>query len=315
MSIQNISVIGAGTMGHGIALVFAMHGYPVSLYEPFAPVREAALGKIRTDLEFLAGEDYIPPALVEETLGRVALFGGLADAVAEADYVLEATPEKLELKQDLFGQLDRLCPAHTVLASNTSSLVFSDMTAQLPPERKARTMVCHWYNPAHLLPIAELSCFGNMPEALFQEIWDLYVKCEKQPVKVVRDIPGLVANRLLHAQAREAFHLIEMGAAAPEDIDRALKYGPGFRSATTGLLEVADLGGLDIWCAAEDNLFPALDDSTRASDALRQKVEAGRLGLKNGAGFFDYSAAERERVQLDFYRRLVVQLKASREYA
>ena len=124
----------------------------------------------------------------------------------------------------------------------------------------------------------------------------------------------MVANRLLHAQAREVFYLLEIGAAEKEDLDRALLYGPCFRNATTGMLEVADMGGLDIWLAAEDNLFGALCNSDRASDAMRRQVEQGRLGIKTGGGFYDYSEEDRQRIQEDFYRRLLIQLKASSQY-
>ena len=311
---ERIAVIGAGTMGHGIAHVFARHGYRVSLYEAFDAVRGAVMDQIRSELAFLAGEGYIGADAVERTLHNITLYGQLGPAVRDADFVIEAIPEQLELKQELFARLDRLCPAHTVLASNTSSLPLGEMIAGLPEARRARAMVCHWYNPPHLIPIAELSCFGNMDEAVFQEVYDLHVRAGKRPVTVRRDIPGLVANRILHAMAREVFHLIELGAASPEDVDAALKFGPGFRAATTGILEAADMGGLDVWCACEDNLFAQLDNSTRACAALRDKVAQGKLGLKSGAGFFDYPEGERQAVKRAFEKRLLVQLKASEAY-
>ena len=310
--IERIAVIGAGTMGHGIAHVFAMHGYQVNLYEAFDQVREAVLGQIREELNFLAEEDYIEKDRVEDTLSRITLYGELAPAVREADFVIEAIPEQLELKKELFAQLDRLCPAHTVFASNTSSIPLGQMIEDLPDHRKAHAMVCHWDNPPHLIPIAELSCFGNMDENVFQQVYDLHVRAGKRPVRVLKDIPGLIANRMLHAMAREVFHLVEIGAASPEDIDVALKFGPGFRAATTGILEAADMGGLDVWCACEDNLFSQLDNSTSACEFLREKVEQGKLGLKSGAGFYDYP--QRDAVKNAFNKRLLTQLKASERY-
>lgn len=312
--IKKISVLGAGTMGHGMANVFAMHGYKVNLYESFEAVRNSVLAKIKSELEFLVSEDYIPASKVEETLLNITLHSDLAKAVKDADYVIEATPENLELKQNLFKQLDELCPKKTIIASNTSSLPLTDMMVLLTEERKRRTMVCHWYNPAHLIPIAELSFFGNMDEKVFDEVNELYTVCEKQPVKVLKDIPGLIANRMLHALAREVFTLIEIGAASPEDIDKALKFGPGFRSATTGMLEVADMGGLDIWCTVQDNLFKELNNSDKACDMLREKITSGKLGLKTGEGFFDYPDEVRVKLQNDFNKRLIIQLKASKNY-
>ena len=310
--INNIAVIGAGTMGHGIAHVFAMHGYPVRLYESFESVRNTVMDQIRAELDFMVQEGYIGQADVERAVGNITLYGELEPAVRDADFVIEAIPERLELKQELFAQLDRLCPAHTVFASNTSSLPLGEMIRDLPEARKAHAMVCHWYNPPHLIPIAELSCFGNMDANVFQQVYDLHVKAGKRPVRVLKDIPGLIANRMLHAMAREVFHLVEIGAASPEDIDTALKFGPGFRAATTGILEAADMGGLDVWCACEDNLFAELDNSTCACPALRDKVEQGKLGLKSGEGFYDYP--QRDAVKNAFNKRLLTQLKASEHY-
>ncbi len=312
--IHTIAVIGAGTMGHGIATVFALHGYPVRLYESFEQVRATVLDTIRGELDFMVQEGALPPCRVEQALEHITVYSRLEPAVERADFVIEAIPERLELKRELFAQLDRLCPAETIFASNTSSLRLDDMTAGLPDARKARTMVCHWYNPAHLIPIAELSCFGNMDEAVFQEVYDLHRKVGKQPIRVLKDIPGLIANRILHAMAREVFHLMETGAASAQDIDRALKYGPGFRSATAGILETADMGGLDVWCACEDNLFPSLNRSTAACGDLRRRVEQGWLGLKTGAGFFDYPPEVRDAARQAFNRRLLTQLQASETF-
>lgn len=313
--IHKIAVIGAGTMGHGIAEVFAMHGYDVRLCETYAVnMLDTVKAQMQAELEFMAGEDYIPAALVQETLNRVSLHSELERAVADADFVIEAVAENLAVKKGLFAQLDKLCPAHTIFASNTSSLPLRDMMADLPAERQARCMVCHWYNPAHLIPIAELSCFGNMDEDVFREVYELHVNAGKKPIRVLKDIPGLIANRILHALAREVFHLIEIGAASPEDIDRALKFGPGFRSATTGILESADMGGLDVWCAVEDNLFPELDSATAANSFLRGKVEQSKLGLKSGEGFYEYPEEIRQQVREAFNRRLLAQLKVSRQF-
>jgi len=312
--IRNISVVGAGTMGHGIANVFAMAGYPVKLYESFDQVRESVMAKIKEELEVLVSENYMEKEMVEDTLKNITLFSSLEEAVKDADFVIEAVPENLQLKQELFAQLDNFCPEHTLFASNTSSLPLHEMMKHLPKARQSKTMVCHWYNPAHLIPIAELSYFGNMEETAFQAVYDLHVKAGKKPVKVLKDIPGLIANRLLHALAREAFHLMEIGAASPEDIDNALKYGPGFRSATTGILEVADMGGLDIWCAVEDNLFKELCNGTSASGKMREKVANGNLGIKTGAGFYAYPEETRDAVRNAFNKRLLVQLTASKNY-
>jgi len=298
-------------MGHGIASVFALSGFTVALYEENEGVRALVLDRIRSELLFMAGENYIREDQIESTLSNITLHSELEPAAEGADFVIEAIPENPEDKKNLLIKLDSICPPRTIFATSTSSLPLSDMIEDLPAERKARTMVCHWYNPAYLIPIAELSYFGNTDESVFTEVYDLHVSIGKQPVKVLKDIPGLIANRMLHAMAREVFHLIEIGAASAEDIDKALMYGPGFRSAASGILETADMGGLDVWCAVEDNLFKELNNSPRASDFIRDKVRQGKLGIKSGEGFFLYPADKKTDARNAFNKRLLAQLKAS----
>jgi 3-hydroxybutyryl-CoA dehydrogenase len=301
-------------MGHGIALTYALAGCRVSLYDGFEPARAAAPRRIWESLSFLAEEGFLREAEARGAADRITLFDTLAEAVRDAELVLESVPENLALKRELFAELDALCPPDCVLASNTSSLPLSGITEGLRKERRAMAMVCHWYNPPFLIPIVELSFFGNMDAEVFERVRELHIRAGKQPVKVLKDIPGLVANRILHAMAREVFHLIEIEAASPEDIDRALKFGPGFRAATTGLLETADMGGLDIWCAAEDNLFPELNNADRACDLLRDYAARGKLGVKSGEGFFPYPGGTATAVVAAFRKRLLTQLRASGTY-
>lgn len=312
--IKKIAVLGAGTMGHGIAESFAMYGYSVNLYEVDAKRLLAAKSEIKAELELLAEEDFIKAAAVETILANITCCDDLKQAVGDRDYVIEAAPEILELKQNLFKQLDELCPAHTILASNTSSLPLNEMMARVSEARKQKMMVNHWYNPAHLMPIVELSCFGNMPEETFNEVRAMFRAIKKQTVKVLKDVPGLVANRIQQGVAREAFSIIEQGIAAPEDVDIALKFGPAFRYATTGQLEVADFGGLDIWCVVGDNLLKVMDNRQAANPLLQQKVQEGKLGLKSGEGFFKYNAEEIPAIRKKFMKKLIHQLKASEYY-
>lgn len=312
--IRNVSIIGAGTMGHGIAHTFARSGCKVSLYDSFEASLKAAPEKMRNEMQFMADEGYITAADIEEALGNITLYSDLQEAVKDADYVIEAIPERMDLKKELFANLDKMCPAHTVFATNTSSLKLSEMICDLPAERQKRCMVSHWYNPAYLIPLAELSCFEGMDEKAFEDVYELYTRSGKQPIRVKKDIPGMIANRLLHSQAREVFYLLEQDAASPEDIDKALKYGVSFRNATTGMLECADMGGIDIWYAAESNFFPYLADNKQPSQLMKQLVDEGNYGIKTGKGFYDYPEEERDARQMAFYKRLMTQLKTSREY-
>jgi len=312
--ITNIAVLGAGTMGHGIAEAFALKGRRVNLYDPDPTRLEVVESEMRSELTILVEEGFIEQDDLETALAAITLHGDLKTAVEDRDYVIESAPEKLAVKQAIMKDLDRLCPSHTILASNTSSIELAQMLEVLSEPRRARTMVNHWYNPAHLIPIVELSDFGNTGPGVYDDVAELYELIGKQAVRVLKDVPGLVANRIQQAVAREAFALIADGVAAPEDIDRALKFGPAFRYATTGQLEIADMGGLDIWCVVGDNLLPEMDASTKANPLLRAKVEAGQLGLKSGEGFFDYTGSRGPAARDRYIRRLIHQLKTSRNY-
>jgi 3-hydroxybutyryl-CoA dehydrogenase len=312
--ITKIGIVGAGTMGHGIAESFAMYGYDVRLFDTSAAILQQAKPLIRQELDLLVEEEFIAADAVGPTLDRITLCNDLRQAVLGCDFVIEAAPEKIELKQDLFAELDGYCGDETIFASNTSSLPLAAMMAKLPAARQRRTMVCHWYNPAHLMPIVELSFFGNMPKEIFDEVAAMYASIRKQTVRVLKDVPGLVANRIQQGVAREAFSIIEQGIAEPEDVDKALKFGPAFRYATTGQLEVADFGGLDIWCVVGDNLLPAMDNATKANPLLRRKVAEGKLGLKTGEGFFRYPDDQVADMRKKFMRKLIHQLKASEFY-
>lgn len=312
--IKKIAVLGSGTMGHGIAEAFAMYGYDVNLYDTDENRLQIAKKEIKDELELLAEEDFIKAESIPAILDRITLSIDLKETVADRDYVIEAVPEILKLKQDLFKQLDEYCLEHTILSSNTSSLPLNEMMALVSDERKQRMLVSHWYNPGHLMPLVELSYFGNMPESIFKEVEGLYASIKKQTAKVLKDVPGLVANRIQQGVAREAFSIIELGIAAPEDVDKALKFGPAFRYATTGQLEVADFGGLDIWCIVGDNLLKAMDNSKGANNLLRQKVAEGKLGIKSGEGFFKYEQEQIPSIKKEFMKKLIHQLKASDYY-
>lgn len=313
--IKKIAVLGAGTMGHGIAESFAMYGYDVTLYDISSEVLDKAKGLIGQELEMLAEEDFIKTEEIPAILNRIKFFTDLKQAVEDREYVIESAPENMELKQKLFKQLDEFCPSNTILASNTSSLPLSGMMALVSEERKKRMIVNHMFNPAHLIPLVELSSFGNMPEEIYKEVESLYLSIKKQPVRVRKDVPGLVANRIMQGVAREVFSLIEQGVAEAGDIDKALKFGPAFRYATTGQLEVTDFGGLDIWCVVGDNLLKVMDNSQSANKLLRQKVSEGKLGVKSGEGFYKYDSDKVPEIRKNFMKKLIRQLKVSQLYA
>lgn len=309
--INKIAVIGAGTMGRSIAGIFARFDYQVKVYEEFETVRNSVIDNITEELTFLSDENYITEDKVGKAIRNLQVYDNIQDTVSDVDYVIEAVPEDIELKQKVFKELDKYSPNHTVLSTNTSSIPLKNISEVVSEERKSKVMVTHLYNPAFLIPIVELSFFGNMNEEDFQLVYDLYERVEKAPIKVLKDVPGLVANRMLHALAREVFSLIDQEIASPEDVDKALMYGPAFRNATTGMLEVADMGGLDVWYSVQDSLFKDLSSQDSGFKFMKEKVDKNELGLKTGKGFFDYPEGEREKIQEKFRKRLLNQLKVS----
>ncbi len=313
--LQRIAVIGGGTMGRGIAAAFALRGFPVNLVEPSAAQRATIRSEVEAGYDLLVDETFVAADAATAAIERITLFESLAPAVQDRDFIVEATPEKLELKQALLAELDSLAPAHAIFATNTSSLPLAPMIAALPGARQARTLVTHWYNPPLLMPLVEISAFGNMPPDVLEDVIALHRQIGKRIAKVAKDVPGLIANRIQQAIAREVFSLIEQGVADAADVDTALKFGPAFRYATTGQLEVADFGGLDIWLTVGDNLLAAMDASREASPLLRQKVAEGKLGIKTGEGFYVYDKENIPAIRRAFLGRLVKQLKTSSDYS
>jgi 3-hydroxyacyl-CoA dehydrogenase len=211
----------------------------------------------------------------------------LAESLATADLVIEAVPENIELKCQVFAELDRLAPPHTALVSNTSGLSITTLgQATSRPEQVAGF---HWWNPAELVPLVEVTSGEETDPQLIEQLLELAVELGKQPIHVRRDVPGFVGNRLQFAVFREALHLIEQGVVSPEDLDRAMTGGPGFRWGFLGPLQAADFGGLDVFHSISSYLWQDLSNATTAPAALTDRLDAGRLGTKTQGGFYEYS--------------------------
>ncbi|NYT64912.1 3-hydroxyacyl-CoA dehydrogenase family protein [Alcaligenaceae bacterium] len=312
MNISHIAVLGAGIMGANIALHFARHGLAVTLHDPSSSVRDGLKSRLEDTLSILSDLGMVDAKDHVSILNRLTICDRWEAAVESADFIMEAAPEALELKQKIFADLAKVARKEAILATNTSTLELSRIIAGLDVDRAGRSMVCHWYNPAHLIPLVELSDYGNLQADVLPAVEALFKKTGNQTIRVKKEVPGLVANRIQQGLAREVFALMNSGIASAEDIDRAVRYGPAFRYAAAGQLEIADFGGLDIWKLAGDSLLPEIDASQSASSLLAEKVQAGMLGTKSGEGFFKYDdhgqAATRS-----FHRRLSIQLKASQE--
>ena len=214
----------------------------------------------------------------------------------------------------MLRQIDSWCPPETIFASNTSSIKLVEMAEALSPERIKRFAINHWFNPAHIVPLIELSDYGNTDPEVAKEIYDMHVALGKKPVFVRKDVPGMLANRLQEAILREAFSLVENGVATAEDIDRTMQYGPGFRYPLAGPIRIVDFGGSDIWCVEAANLLPDMDDSKVPNPLFQERLDTGTLGLKTGQGFFDYRDQDADELRKQFNEDMIRQLKLTKEF-
>ena len=277
--IKTVAIAGAGTMGALIAQTFASHGYTVVLWNR----SEAGLARGRSIMA--ENLDTVPPAERDAVPSIITMTTDPA-CFRDADFVLESIAEDLEVKRSFYRQLEPLLKKTCLVSTNTSGLSITALAeAFASPERFCGM---HWINPANLIPLIEvISGEATAPETA-QTVYALAETLEKKPI-CVKDVPGFALNRLQFAVLREALHMVETGAASVEDVDKAMKYGLGLRYACIGPFETADLGGLDIFCGISEYLFADLADDKEPQALLRQKKAGGKLGLKSGEGFFDYS--------------------------
>jgi 3-hydroxybutyryl-CoA dehydrogenase len=273
----NIAVLGAGLMGHGIAQVFAAAGHSVVISDPDANVLANAAKRIETNLLDLD----LSPAPV---LGNISISASMAAAVASADVVIEAAPERLALKRKLFSELAAAAPPHAILASNTSVIPITQIGEGLPAPARARLVGTHWWNPPYLVPLVEVVRTEFTDPAVFEKMFELLGRIGKRPVKVQRDVTGFIGNRLQYALWREAFSLIEHGVCDAETIDTVIKNGFGARFPVLGPMENADLIGLDLARDIYDIVVPELNNAKEPSRLLSEHLENGKLGMKSGEG-------------------------------
>jgi 3-hydroxybutyryl-CoA dehydrogenase len=285
-----IAVIGAGLMGAGIALVFAAAGHRVALFDALEGARATALPRIRDNLTAVGLDPIAADA--------ISLHAQLAKAVADADFVIEAAPEDLALKQALFVEIEDAARPTAILASNTSVIPITAIMARL--RDKSRALGTHWWNPPYLVPLVEVIRTVDTSDAAIDATLKLLVSVGKTAVEVKKDVPGFIGNRLQHALWREAVSLVADGVCDAKTVDDVVKASFGARLAVLGPLENADLVGTDLTRSIHNYVLPALDRSTAASPYLDRLVETGRLGFKSGEGFRSWSpeqqATLRERV-------------------
>ena len=281
--LRTITVIGAGTMGHGIAHVAAMMGATVHLYDALAGL--AATGKDKVGKNLAKGVELgkVDPGARDAALARILSFDELAPACAGTDCVIEAVPERLDLKQDIFRQLEKLTPGHALLATNTSSLPISSIAGAIGTP--GRVIGMHFFNPVHMMKLVEVVQHAAADPARVALAVGLAERMGKTPITVT-DSPGFASSRLGLVIGLEAMRMVEQGVASAADIDTAMKLGYGH---PMGPLELTDLVGLDVRLGIAEYLAEAIGPAFTPPQTLRDKVAAGHLGKKSGQGYYRWS--------------------------
>ena len=305
--IKKVSVIGAGTMGHGIAQAYAQEGYPVTITDVAKPALAGVKDRIKSNLETLAREGLIPQKEIASIVARISVVDSLGNAVRDADLVTEAIFEDLPTKTKLFQEMEKFCTPECILASNTSSFPMTQISSRM--KNPERAIVTHWMNPPYLVPLVEVVPGEKTSEQTYKTAYEILRKIKKVPVKVQKEVLGFLINRIQTAMNREVYHLVEIGAASAEDIDRAVVTSLGFRLAFLGPLLVRDLAGLDVTCKVDGTILPELDSSIKANKLLRDMVDRGEYGAKTGKGFFSYTRQSIAKLIKERDRRFIHLLK------
>lgn len=297
---MKVAVVGGGLMGHGIALTFARAGHSVAVTDPSPDMLASVPLRIAESMTLLGAE-----AEIDVSVARVTLVSTTPDAVTDADFVFEAAPEKLSLKQAIFAEIEAHAPTEAVLASNTSVIQISKIMGGL--KSRHRAVGTHWWNPPHMIPLVEVVKTEWSDPDLAQAMFDLLADAGKTPVMVEKDVPGFIGNRLQHAMWREAISLVENGICSAKAVDDVVKASFGRRLAVLGPLENADLVSIELTQDVHAQVFYDLDNSPVPSPYLQELRDQGRTGMAAGAGFRDWEdgdlAATKERVA-DHLRKL-----------
>ena len=284
--INRIAVVGAGLMGHGIAQVFALAGFPVGLFDQNPQVLRAAPDRIRDNLAVFTEQGLVTPLQAESCLERVDLCPDLAAACGPAQVIIESVPENLALKQAVFQRMESLCGPETLLCSNSSGLPIGLIAQRVVDP--GRVVGTHFWNPPHVVPCVEVIKGAGTGRPAFDLAAELMRAVGKEPVKVLKDLPGFLGNRIQMAVFRECLSLLEQGVASAEDIDRVVRYGFGLRMPFVGPLEVMDLAGHDMGIQVMGNLMPEISRATEVPSVMTRLVAGGDLGAKTGRGFYEW---------------------------
>jgi 3-hydroxybutyryl-CoA dehydrogenase len=305
--VQHVTVIGLGTMGHGIAQSFATAGCIVTGYDDNPAARGSLVDRVRANLFEFARAGLIVEAEIDPILGRVSVLDSEAEALREAEFVTEAIVEDLATKQELFARLENTVAETTILASNSSTFPISQSGALL--RHPERAIVTHWFNPPHIVPTVEVVGSPQTSEETIETALALLRRAGKLAIRINQELPGFLVNRVQIAVQREVWDLLDRGVASAEDIDAAIRGSMGFRLAALGPLMIHDFGGLDIQTAVYRNLAPEIASGTDIPEAVQHTVDAGNFGYKTGRGFYHYPLETAESVRSERDQRYLKLLK------
>ena len=300
---EHIAVVGAGLMGHAIAQVFASKGHEVSLMDVNERVLGEALENIRSNLGFLAENGIGTEEDIEPALKNIRTTSDLREAATGARFVVEAVCERLDLKQGLFVKLEQYCSPQTIFATNTSAISITEIAAKV--RRRERVVGTHFWNPPYLIPLVEVIGGRHTSAEVVDYTFDLLKTAGKHPVKVKKDVPGFVGNRLQHALWREAVSIVDQGIADPATVDEVIKNSFGIGLPVLAPLETADMVGLDLTLQIHEHILRRIDRSMSPAALLRRKVERGELGLKTGRGFYEWDSEKVEQCRHRLLQHLV----------
>lgn len=285
---KNIVVIGAGTMGNGIAHTFAQTGFAVSLVDVSQEALDRGLGTITKNLDRIISKGNLTEAQKEATLSNIKTFTKLADCATKADLIVEAATENLDLKLKIFKQMDDLAPSNCILATNTSSISITKIASVT--NRPDKVIGMHFMNPVPIMKLVEIIKGYSTSKETFDEIYEMSKTLGKTPTEV-NDYPGFVANRILMPMINEAIETLYNGVAGVEEIDTVMKLG---MAHPMGPLQLADFIGLDVCLAILNVMYDGFKNPKYAPNPLLvNMVTAGKLGVKSGEGFYDYSESKK----------------------
>ena len=309
--VRTVAVVGAGTMGPGMAATFARHGFRTRLFDVKPEQLEKAKGTVGFVYTTLINGGFMTEAEAETGRANLTYTGDLGEALDGVEFAVETVPEKLEIKQQVFKEMEGKVGDETILASNTSGIPITTLAEVC--RKRDRVVGMHWSNPPHVIPVIEVIKGAETGQGTVDATFAVVERIGMVPAAVDKDVAGFVENRILYAIMREALHLLDEGVASAEAIDTITKWGSGYKLSVIGPLELLDMAGLDIYTSVAGYLNKDLNASPEVSATVTSKVQEGKLGIKTQGGLFEYTPEQIQQLQQRRGRLLLAAKKALTE--